>query len=419
MNVKTVLLALFLPAAQEDPVPRLVERLGDSDPGVREAATAELRRIGARAVPALEKAAEDPDAEVRVRAREIVRPFLKWREAGAGARAALAWLARHQAEDGSWPGVRKDGCCPSTANSEFGVGLTGLSLLAFVRGGLPPASREAREGIPRAAAWIVRRQELGGMIGPGDGVKPLYGHALCTLALAELQAASPSEALKGPLRHAVEFLVAAQNPGKGWRYQSRSGDNDTSVTFWCAWALLAARRAGLEVPEAAFRGAKIWLAEVTEEGYGRVGYTQRSTGRTSLPGLNEQFDHHESLTALGHWLWIALGTSRQEERTASAMQLLLRDVPKWEGNNNDFYYWFAGTLALREQQGPDGAGWKRWEEAARLSLLAHQWGKYDGCLSGSWDPVDRWGSEGGRVYATALNALTLGICAGRAEASKP
>jgi hypothetical protein len=32
----------------------------------------------------------------------------------------------------------------------------------------------------------------------------------------------------------------------------------------------------------------------------------------------------------------------------------------------------------------------------------------DGCQVGSWDPsVERWGFEGGRVYATAMNALTL------------
>jgi hypothetical protein len=32
-----------------------------------------------------------------------------------------------------------------------------------------------------------------------------------------------------------------------------------------------------------------------------------------------------------------------------------------------------------------------------------------GCGEGSWDPVDKWGSEGGRVYATAINVLTLSL----------
>ena len=34
----------------------------------------------------------------------------------------------------------------------------------------------------------------------------------------------------------------------------------------------------------------------------------------------------------------------------------------------------------------------------------------DGCRNGSWDPdQERWGADGGRVYATAINALTLEI----------
>ena len=28
---------------------------------------------------------------------------------------------------------------------------------------------------------------------------------------------------------------------------------------------------------------------------------------------------------------------------------------------------------------------------------------------GSWDPVGAWGSAGGRVYATAINCLTLQV----------
>jgi hypothetical protein len=30
-----------------------------------------------------------------------------------------------------------------------------------------------------------------------------------------------------------------------------------------------------------------------------------------------------------------------------------------------------------------------------------------GCRAGSWEPVDRWSTDGGRVYATAINVLTL------------
>jgi len=60
--------------------------------------------------------------------------------------------------------------------------------------------------------------------------------------------------LQIPAQKAVDFLVAAQNPGKGWRYTSRSGDNDTSVTGWAAMALKSAELSGLQFRRRATKG---------------------------------------------------------------------------------------------------------------------------------------------------------------------
>jgi hypothetical protein len=40
-------------------------------------------------------------------------------------------------------------------------------------------------------------------------------------------------------------------------------------------------------------------------------------------------------------------------------------------------------------------------------VVRHQ--RTDGDERGSWDPVDSWGAEGGRVYATALLTLSLEV----------
>ena len=32
-----------------------------------------------------------------------------------------------------------------------------------------------------------------------------------------------------------------------------------------------------------------------------------------------------------------------------------------------------------------------------------------GCEDGSWDPVGEWGAAGGRVYSTAICAMTLEV----------
>ena len=54
--------------------------------------------------------------------------------------------------------------------------------------------------------------------------------------------------------------------------------------------------------------------------------------------------------------------------------------------------------------------WKGWNEAMKNALVPTQKLKKDGCTDGSWDSdVDRWGFEGGRVYAAAINALTLEV----------
>ena len=41
--------------------------------------------------------------------------------------------------------------------------------------------------------------------------------------------------------------------------------------------------------------------------------------------------------------------------------------------------------------------------------MKNQHTRSSGCADGSWDSDDRWGFEGGRVYAVALNALSLEI----------
>ena len=68
------------------------------------------------------------------------------------------------------------------------------------------------------------------------------------------------------------------------------------------------------------------------------------------------------------------------------------------------------ALALYQLDGPDGRHWRSWNEALKRALVPTQSRRADGCADGSWDPaVDRWGFAGGRVYATAINVLTLEV----------
>jgi hypothetical protein len=55
-----------------------------------------------------------------------------------------------------------------------------------------------------------------------------------------------------------------------------------------------------------------------------------------------------------------------------------------------------------------GAHWKTWESRIQTILLENQ--RDSGDAKGSWDAAtDAWGFAGGRVYTTALCALTLQV----------
>jgi hypothetical protein len=219
-----------------------------------------------------------------------------------------------------------------------------------------------------------------------------------------------SQPLKEPAQKAIDFTVAAQNPGKAWRYSAKCGDNDSSVSGWAVMALKSAELSELSFPKTAYEGALNWFNEATEQnGYYQVGYNARSTGKVYVPGKNEQFDHHASMTAVAVMSRIFM-QKRKAEPALGGVNLLVADLPEWKTNKIDFYYWYYSSLALFQYDGPEGPMWKKWNEPMKNALVPNQKTGKDGCRNGSWDPdQERWGAEGGRVYAVSINALTLEV----------
>ncbi len=303
-------------------------------------------------------------------------------------RDGLLWLARHQNPDGSWGAesfqklCAEQGRCGGPGARYADAGVTGLALLAFQGAGFTHLSRDevfdpvratkVRFGdvVRNGLLYLLAQQDLEGCFGDRDA-KYMYGQAISTEVLAEAYGMTASPLLKSPAQKAVDFLVAAQNTGKGWRYSAKCGDNDTSVTGWAVMALKTAEFAPLSFPKSSYDGALNWIREATENnGYYQVGYNAASTGKVYVPGKNESFDHHT--------------------------------------NKTDVYYWHWGSAALLLYAG-DAPSWKSWNDAMKKALLPNQHpAKNGGCRQGSWDPDnERWGSEGGRVYTTAMAVLTL------------
>jgi len=340
--------------------------------------------------------------------------------------AALKWLSRHQNADGSWKvrgftnecnriaKFQGDRCTLNPGDADHDAGVTALSLLAFLGAGYSHLSKDTYDGVcfgdvvRKGLQWVLVHQDSEGCIGSRNAHKYMYNHILCTLALSEAYGLTGSNLFKEQAQNAINFLIAAQNPGKGWRYSHKCGDNDSSVTGWAVMALRSAELSGLPLPKTAYDGARAWFDEVTDE-TGRAGYNFKGSGKVSTPNLNEDFEHHETMTAIGMTARIFMDRNRGDARLAGGCDLLLRDKPKWDGTFIDFYYWYFGSFALFQFDGPQGPKWKSWNESVKDCLVRNQNAAASGCRAGSWEPVDRWSGMGGRVYATAINALTLEV----------
>jgi hypothetical protein len=338
---------------------------------------------------------------------------------------ALDWLARHQQESGHWDAdgsaSRCSGTsCPGPGGPLYDPGLSGLALCAFLSSGETHKTMRHGAVVRNGLKYLKGIQDAEGCFGPRTSNHFIYNHALATLAMANAYGLTQSPLFRESVEGGVRFALQAQNPYLAWRYGVRPQDNDTSVTSWMVLALAYARQAGIPVDDQAFSGTLAWLDKVTEPEYGRAGYTARGNGPARPQELIDAFpsDRSEALTAAAVTMRFLCGQGAADAYVAKGLDLCARILPAWDETGSvDFYYWFFGTLAARRA----GGGFlEKWEPALREALLPRQRGEESGCARGSWDPVDPWGADGGRVYATALNAMALRCLSGyrRVEGGK-
>jgi hypothetical protein len=196
--------------------------------------------------------------------------------------------------------------------------------------------------------------------------------------------------LEGPVRRAVMYTVTAQNQTTGgWRYNV-GDEGDTSQLGWQLMALKSAELAGIPMPAHTRQGAIRYLESVSSGRFGGLA-AYRPVESPSRPMTAEAL-------ACRHFLGIPPDSLMAKE----AANYMLAELPGESEAN--FYYWYYATLALSQTQGD---AWQRWNAALQRELLARQ--RSSGKLGGSWDPNTVWGGYGGRVYATALAALSLEV----------
>ncbi len=321
--------------------------------------------------------------------------------------AALRWLARHQEKDGHWDG-RKYG---ARFNSND-TGISSLAILAFLGAGYTDKSGKFKDNVSRALGWLKLQQRAAdGAIG-FRGKEPNHGgfsynHAIAGLALAETYGMTKDPEAGRAAQKAVDYaLKVMQRPYSGWRYQPKA-QGDVSVTGWYVMLLKSAKIAGLKVDGTGFQGAAAFVDKCTDK-KGHVGYTGKGKVYPSTTGVGmvcRQF--------------MGAPPSDPNLKKGAAWLLEKENLPRWDVESGrctlgscTFYHWYYGTLAMF-QMGDEY--WKQWNPSMKKTLLPNQCkgGPMDGSTKdtdGSWKPLpDASTAHGGRVYATALGALTLEV----------
>lgn len=250
----------------------------------------------------------------------------------------LQYLASSQSEDGDW----KEG--------QQGPGVTGLALMTFLASGEDPNFGPYSNHIRKAIRNIITSQDANtGIMG-----NSMYHHGFGMLGLAEAYGAVdernlwPSGKAVRSIGQALELAVRAavtsqkKNSLGAWRYSPDSTDADTSVSGSVLVGLLAARNAGIEVPDEAIDKAISFYKQMTAPS-GQVAYAgglggfDESIARISIGTLvyaiARRKDLNEYKATLGY-LKQRLETPPNQwpeyARYYEAQALFQGDLPSWE-----------------------------------------------------------------------------------------
>jgi prenyltransferase beta subunit len=186
----------------------------------------------------------------------------------------LKFLVKSQNADGSFGDAKGGGY--GGYGQEPGV--VGLAVVAMLAHGDDPQVGPYKDAISRGIRFIISKADTktGQIKGP---MQSMYSHGFATLALAEAYGMVDDPAIGPTLQKAVDLILASQkqNPEGAWRYQAEAKDADSTVAGAQMVALMAARNAGLVVPDEAIeKGLKYYKS--CQAGDGGVAYGRGQGG---------------------------------------------------------------------------------------------------------------------------------------------
>jgi hypothetical protein len=306
-------------------------------------------------------------------------------------RKGLQYLSEKQKEDGSWP-----------TSSGFGsetAGVSAICTLAFLSAGEDPNFGRYAPQIRRGLRHIIQAQHPKSGLFEGNTYD--YGFALLLLAEAYgavddtmLWAGYPESKKKRSIAEALELAVrAAIIPEKTERLISKTwystgsspaqGIPDTSVAGSILVGLLAARNAGIEVPDDTIDKAIAYFEFMTNED-GTVGY---------MTNPASAYGNSIARSAICT-LVLAMGKRKESPKYKACRDFIVDNI---EGDYDTHIYYGRYYMAQALFQS-DYDAWKKWN---RMIITKTQNDQNDDGSLGKC----QYGSN----YSTGISLLSLAL----------
>jgi hypothetical protein len=291
----------------------------------------------------------------------------------------LQYLAKTQAADGGWPG------------GQPGPGTTGLALMVLLASGEDPNFGLYSSHVRKALRSMISQQDAAtGYLG-----NSMYHHGFGMLALAEAYGAvddrnlwpngqaAKNRSIGAALELAVRAAITSQkkNSFGAWRYTPDSTDADTSVSGSVLVGLLAARNAGIEVPDASIDKAIEFYKNATS-----------NSGQVAYAGGLGGFDESLARVSIGTLVYAVARRKDLPQYKATLSFLTSRlDAPPAQWPEYTRYYEAQALF-----QG-DVDAWEKWNK-----LLVRQ-------LKQSQKPDGSFASDFGPALGTSMSLLALAL----------
>ena len=296
----------------------------------------------------------------------------------------LNHLVQTQDDSGSWMGTR-------TSSNQNGI--NALCILALLASGEDPNHGQYAASIRRGLKRLILSQESD----TGYFENSMYNHGFSMLALAEAYGAVDDQLLwKGSkeekgrsVGEALELAVRCaitsqnQNPYGAWRYSPEAKDADTSVAGAVFVGLLAARNAGIEVPDENMDRAFDYFALLTSKN-GSVSYSGLAGG----PGTSL------ARSSIGT-LVFAIGKRKDWKEYARTSKHIKDNIDNTTGGHfSEQYTSYYLAQALFQS---DFEAWKVWNERTIRHFKNLQ--NEDGSFEANY----------GHAFGTSMSLLALAL----------